>query len=213
MGFENGRLLRAVTKVQRNADLIYNVNTLHYDLQDHLGATANDPQALADALSAALIPKLVLAYDNTWTVMPIEVTEELDPQNVDAARSSWVSGSPTPGTRTGATDRLPTAACGVATLRTEHVGRRHRGRLFLGGTLMEIDQVAGVWQATLLAIWQNYLDAIPHQPDLATGPSTSTADWVVYSRTNRAADIDPYASKVTSPLLRSPVRWLRSRQV
>lgn len=78
---------------------------------------------------------------------------------------------------------------------------------------MEIDQVAGVWQSTLLAIWQNYLDAIPHQPDIATGPSTATADWCVYSRTNRKEDVDPYASHVTTAVLRSPVRWLRSRQV
>lgn len=213
MGFEDGKLLRAVTKVQRNADLIYNVNTLHYNLVDPLGATANSPQSLADVLATALIPKLVLAYDNTWTVMPVEVTQELDPQNPNAARQAWSSGSPTVGSRTGATDRLPTAACGVATLRTEHVGRRHRGRLFLGGTLMEIDQVAGVWQSTLLAIWQNYLDAIPHQPDIATGVSTATADWVVYSRTQRAADLDPYASRIANTVLRSPVRWLRSRQV
>lgn len=213
MGFENGRLVRAVMKVQRNADLIFNVNTIHYDLVDPIGQTPNSPQSLADVLATALIPKLVLAYDNTWTVMPVEVTEELDPQNDTAARASWTSGSPTVGTRTGATDRLPTAACGVATLRTDHVGRRHRGRLFLGGTLMEIDQVAGVWQSTLLAIWQNYLDAIPHQPDIATGISTATADWCVYSRKQRQGDHDPYASHVASTVLRSPVRWLRSRQV
>lgn len=47
MGFENGRLLRATTKVQRNADLIYNVNTFHYDLKDDVGQTANSPQARA----------------------------------------------------------------------------------------------------------------------------------------------------------------------
>lgn len=213
MGFEDGKLLRVAVKVQRNADLIYNVNTFHYDLKDPLGATANDPQALADAFRDAVLPKYVLAYDNTWTVLPVEVTQEKDPQNPDAARSAWTSGTPAAGTRTGATDRLPTAAVGVATLRTNHIGRRHRGRVFLGGTLMEIDQVAGVWQSTLLAIWQALLDAIPHQPDLATGPSTATADWCVYSRTNRAADVDPYASHITSPLLRAPVRWLRSRQV
>lgn len=213
MGFENGKLFRCALKVQRNADLIYNVNTLHYDAEDALTGAANDGQALADALRDALMPKLALAYDNTWTVMPVEVTQELDPQNPTAARSAWTSGTPTAGSRTGATDRLPTAAVGVATLKTEHIGRRHRGRIFLGGTLMEIDQVAGVWQSTLLAIWQNYLDAIPRQPDIATGVSSSVCNWCVYSRTNRAADVDPYASHITATILRTPVRWLRSRQV
>lgn len=213
MGFENGKLLRCVLKVQRNSDLIQNVNTLHYDLQDSLLNADNDPQSLADALRDAVMPKLVLCYDNTWTVLPVEVTQEIDPLDVNAARQSWTSGSPTAGTRAGATDRLPTAAVGVATLRTEHVGRRHRGRIFLGGTLTELDQNAGVWQSSILAIWQQVLDAIPHQPDLATGTSDAVANWVVYSRTQRAANLNPYASKITSPVLRSPVRWLRSRQV
>lgn len=77
---------------------------------------------------------------------------------------------------------------------------------------MEIDQVAGVWQSSLLSIWQNFLDAIPRQPDIQPGVSTSVANWCVYSRTNRAADVDPYASHVTGTVLRTAVRWLRSRQ-
>jgi hypothetical protein len=35
---------------------------------------------------------------------------------------------------------------------------------------------------------------------------------VVYSRTQRAADLDPYASNIQSSSIRSKVRWLRSRE-
>lgn len=212
MGFENGKLLRVVLRAQRNADGEQQVNTLHYNLDDSLLNADNDPQALADAFRDAVMPKQAACYDNTWTIQPVEVVQELDPQHVTAARSAWTSGSPTVGVRSTAAERLPVASCGVVSLRTEHIGRRARGRMFLGGTLTELDQNAGVWQSSILAIWQQLLDAIPHQPDLATGTSDSVADWVVYSRTNRAADVDPYASKVTTPVLRTAVRWLRSRQ-
>jgi hypothetical protein len=152
-----------------------------------------------------------LLFDSGWTVFPIVVQQELDPQHPLVARSEWVSGSPVAGTRTGVGDILPTAACPVATLQTAHIGRRARGRVFLLGPIAEGDQNAGTIGPSQLVKWQNYLDAIPRQPDLATGSSGSSADWTVYSRTQRQANADPYANKVTSVVLHNKVHWLRSR--
>lgn len=79
------------------------------------------------------------------------------------------------------------------------------------GSLVEGDQAGGTFNVFPLTMWQAVLDAIPRTPDLATGVSTSVAHWCVYSRTQRAANADPYAPAVTGATLRSRVHFLRSR--
>jgi hypothetical protein len=173
---------------------------------------ANDPQSLADAFRDDVIPLVAALFDSGWTIFPVVVQEEKDPLHPLDPRSEWTSGSPTAGTRTGVGDILPTAACPVASLLTANIGRRARGRMFLLGPISEGDQAAGTIGSTQLVKWQDYLDAIPHQPDLATGTSDSVAHWCVYSRANRAANQDPYAPAVTSAVLHNKVHWLRSRE-
>lgn len=214
MGFENGKLVRVVMRAVESATGDQQVNTFHYDLIDSAvpGEPANDPQSLADYFRDNVMAPFKAFYGSGWTIQPVVVAQEKDPQNPNAARSEWVSGAAGAGTRTPPSDTLPKAACGVASLLTAHIGKRYRGRTFLGGTLGETDQTAGVWQSGITTLWNAYLAAIPLQPDIATGVSTSVANWCVYSRTNRAADIDPYASAVVSKTLRTQFRWLRSRE-
>ena len=190
------------------------VNTFHYDLQDSPipGNAANDPQSLADFFRDNVMAPFKALYTNVWTIQPVVVAEELDPQNPLRARSEWVSGVAGAGTRTTSGDLLPKAACAVASLATAHIGKRYRGRTFLGGVLAEGDQAGGVWAAGILSLWNAYLAAVPKQPDIATGTSASTADWGIYSRTNRAADVDPYISPVVNATVRTQFRWLRSRE-
>ena len=197
-----------------NASGDQQVNTLHYDLVDAvpIGEADNDPQALADFFRDNVVAPFKALYINTWTIQPVVVSEELDPQNPTAARSEWTSGTAGAGTRSAQTDYLPRAACAVASLVTNHIGKRYRGRIFLGGSTSEADQTGGVWQSGIITLWNAYLAAIPKQPDIATGVSSATAQWGVYSRTNRAADIDPYISPVISTPLRTQFRWLRSRE-
>jgi hypothetical protein len=100
----------------------------------------------------------------------------------------------------------------VATLKTNHIGRRHTGRIFIGGSLHEPDQAAGQWQATPLDLFQAYLNAVPSQPDIFPGaPVDAFCNWCVYSRTQRAADLPDYASHITGNVLHTKVHWLRSR--
>jgi hypothetical protein len=214
MGFENGRLVRVAVRAVSNATGDQQVNTFHYDLVDSAipGENPNTPQTLADTFRDVVIPTFRALYTSSWTVQPVVVAEERDPQNPLAARSEWVSGSALAGTKAAPTDLLPQACCAVAAVSTDHIGKRFRGRLFLGGSIGEIDQSAGVWQSGATTLWAAYMAAIPHQPDLATGVSLSVANWVIYSRTQRAADLDPYASIVQAATVRSKVRWLRSRE-
>jgi hypothetical protein len=214
MGFENGKLVRVVLRAVENGTGDQQVNTLHYDLVDSaiFGEAANDAQALADFFRDNVLAAYKAMYVNTWTIQPVVVAQELDPQNPNQARSEWVSGTAAAGTRSAQTDYLPKAACGVASLLTNHIGKRYRGRMFLGGSVSEADQSAGVWQSGILTLWNALLAAIPKQPDVATGNSQSTCTWGVYSRTNRAADIDPYISPVVSTPVRTQFRWLRSRE-
>lgn len=214
MGFENGKLLRVVMRAVDNASGDQQVNTFHYDLKDSAvpGEPANDPQALADYFRDNVIAPFKAMYISSWTIQPVVVSQELDPQNPLAARSEWTSGAAAAGTRAAQTDYLPRAACAVASLLTANIGKRYRGRVFLGGSTSEVDQSGGIWQSGITTLWNAYLAAIPLEPDIATGVSTSSAKWGVYSRTNRAADIDPYISPVISKVLRTQFRWLRSRE-
>lgn len=214
MGFENGKLVRVVVRAVLNATGDQQVNTFHYDLKDSAipGEPANDPQALADFFRDNVVPAFKPLYTSSWSIQPVLVAQELDPQDRDAARSEWVSGSVLAGTKAAPTDLLPKACCAVAAVTSIHIGKRYRGRLFLGGSIGEIDQSAGVWQSGATTLWASYLAAIPKNPDIATGLSTAVATWVVYSRTQRTEDKDPYASAVVSTTLRSKVRWLRSRE-
>lgn len=214
MGFENGKLVRVVMRAVENGTGDQQVNTFHYDLVDSAipGEPANEPQSLADYFRDNVVSVFKAFYISSWTIQPVVVAQELDPQNPTAARSEWVSGTAGAGTRSAQTDYLPKAACGVVSLTTAHIGKRYRGRCFLGGSTSEADQSNGVWQSGISTLWNAYIAAIPRAPDIATGVSTSTADWGVYSRTNRAADIDPYISKIVSTTLRTQFRWLRSRE-
>lgn len=213
MAFQNGHVLRVTLHAQHSSG-VDEVNTFHYDLHDSStpGNAANSPQSLADFFRDNVMGPFKALYNDEWTILPIVVVDEKDPLNPAALRSSWVSGVAGAGTRFASGDRMPKACCGVATLITTNIGRRARGRKFLGGHLVEGDQADGNWQTTPLGLWQTFLNAVPHQPDIATGTSESTADWSVYSRTARAQDQDNYLFHVQSTLLRSKVHWLRSRE-
>jgi len=214
MGFENGKLVRVVLRAVENSTGDQQVNTFHYDLEDSLvpGNAPNDPQSLADFYRDNVVASFRAMYTSAWTIQPALVAQEIDPQNPLAPRSEWVSGAAAAGTKAAPTDLLPKASCGVCALTTNHIGKRYRGRIFLGGSIGEIDQSAGVWQSGITTLWGTFVAAIPRQPDIATGTSLSVANWVVYSRTQRTADLDPYASPIVSTSIRTKFRWLRSRE-
>jgi hypothetical protein len=211
MGFENGHLVRVVLSATASGGRDQ-VHTLHYDLQGGVPTDdPNDPQLLADAFRDDVMPAYRALFNGGWTIQPVIVEDERDPQDVLATRQAWTSGSAAVGTRGTASNDLPPGICGVATLLTEHIGRRYRGRIFLGGTLVEDDQDAGNFSSGIIALWQAFLDAIPRQPDIVSGASSSSARWCVYSRTQRAANLDPYASAITGTIIRSRAHYLRSR--
>lgn len=188
------------------------VNTLHYDLIDVALGVANDPQTLADTFRDSVVPTFKALFPNTWTIDPVTIIDEKDPQDPTATRAGWTSGASVAGSKAVSGDLLPKAICGVATLRTAKIGRRARGRIFVPGVFQESEQANGLWNTLGLTVMNNYLNSIPLQPDLATGISDSTANLCVYSRTQRGADLDPYANHVTSMALRGELHWLRSRE-
>lgn len=210
MGFENGHLLRVVL---RAVDTSGNeqVNTFHYDLINADLQPANDPQALADRFRDDVLPQYLTFFRSFWTIDPVYVVDEKDPQNPTAARSSWTSGTPQAGTSTDSSELLPPGCCGLAKIVTDRIGRRFNGRLFIAGSFGEGAQASGVWTTAYQTGFNAWLATIPVQPDIAGGGSGSTANWCVYSRTQRAANLDPYASHVTAPLLRTKVHFRRSR--
>jgi len=214
VGFENGKLVRVVLEATAGADS--QINVFHYDLQggwDPLLSNGNNPQSLADTFRDDVRPGWAAFYSSAWTIQPVVVEDEIDPQDPTAARSSWSSGSAIAGTATPSSDLLPPQCAILAKITTDAIGRRHTGRLWLGGSRSEGEQAAGVWGSTLVTGTGTFLGTIPMQPDIqeGTGVGSDVANWCVYSRTQRAQNLDPYASHVTGYVVRSLVHTLRSR--
>lgn len=213
MGFENGQLLRVVLAATgpggRNAATV-----LHYDLQGGtLTDTANDPQALADRFRDDVVPTYAALFGSAWSIQPVVIEDERDPLHATNPRGAWSSGAPVAGTRSLGSDVLPPGLCGICTLITAHIGRRFRGRIFLPGSIVEGDQNDGVVGSSMTGPWSAFVAAIPKEPDIATGASGASAKWCVYSRTQRAANLDPYASAVTATVVKTKLHYLRSRAV
>jgi len=137
-GSENGKLVRVVMRAIDNATSDQQVNTFHYDFVDSTigGESPNSGQSLADFFRDNVMTPFKAMYISSWTIQPVIVAQEMDPQNKLAPRSEWVSGTAAAGTRSAQTDYLPRAACGVASLTTDHIGKRYRGRCFLGGIVV-----------------------------------------------------------------------------
>jgi len=218
VGFENGKLLRVTLRASFGA--LQMVNTLHYDLDDSgtWGGGANDVQDLADRFRDVVIPTYKALYEPTWTIDPVVIVQEKDPLNPTAARSSWTSGGSVVGTHELTTDRLNYAMTPVVKLSTPNIGRRFRGRMFVGGNWSEDNHggngvIAGTDAAGTRKLILDFVNSIPRQPDIAGGISEAEARWCVYSRTQRAADLDPYASRVTGMLLRTHFYWQRRRAI
>lgn len=211
MGFENGHLARASLVASDGINEV--VNTLHYDLVGNALDDAPSLQNLADRLAAVLMGPWAALFHSEWTISPVTVMDEQDPQNLTAPRSGAISGTPTTGTGglVSTDNTAPLEECVVATLHTALIGRRHRGRIFLPPIFDENATSAGLLASGKRSQYVTFLDAIPHEPDIITGASTATAKWCVYSKTQRAANLDPYASAIVSYTLHDRLRWLRSR--
>lgn len=211
MGFQNGKVVAVVLTAVKAGTTSTQVTRLVYDLDDNNEPTPNSGQALADLISTAVLPSYKALFSNSWGCGSPVVEEVIDPLDVAAPRESWLGTGGGVGTLVTASDLLPQAVCGLAPLKTGFRGRRFNGRIFVPGVFSEADQAGGIFGGGTVARMQAFLDSIPRQPDIATGPSTATAKWSVFSRTQRGLNLDPYLMPVTQAIASSRVRWLRSR--
>jgi hypothetical protein len=211
MGFENGRLVR-VTLRATATDGEEQVQTFHYDLVDSL-VGANSPQDLADRFRDDVIPNWKSLYSSAWSIQPVVVTEEKDPLHPLDPRSQWTSGTVVAGTKViSGSDLLPPHCAILVAWNTDLIGRRFRGRSWYGGSLLEGEQAAGSWTSGWITAMETVIDDIPLEPDIATGdPVGVSANLCVYSRTQRAASLDPYAAHITGHTTRTLVHTLRRR--
>lgn len=213
MAFGNGHLARAVLRATQGDAQI--VTTLHYDLAGNVAQVPPSLQALADRLRDDLLAKFAACFIPSWIVQPIEVFDEKDPVNPLALRDSASAGAALAGTRLAppSGEVIPIQMCCMATLRTQHIGRSFRGRMFTPPLWSDAQIDGGVATGAQFANFQALVDAIPLQPDLVTGTIQGTANLCIYSRTRRALNAANYAEHVTSITLANTVRWLRSRAV
>lgn len=211
MSWETGRTLRVVLKAHAGTE--EQVNVLHYDANDGGVANigANNPQSLADFFRDNVMNLVAANFTAGWSIDPVIVEEELDPKNPTAPRQAWTSGGILQGGKVASSDVLPSALCVVYRLDSDRIGRRYNGRLFAMGSRHEADQAAGSWTTTYLTDQGRYVNAIPHQPDISGPGSEATCNWAVYSRTNRSQGISTYLAHIQTPIVRSRLHWLRSR--
>jgi hypothetical protein len=213
VAFENGTVLRVAVKAVHKASSDAQVNTVHYD---NVQGPAGDPngQDLADHIRDVVLPPLRALYASTWSIEPVIVMEEQDPLDPLAAREEWVSGVPTDGTRVTAGELLPRATCVVARMKTNHIGRRHTGRMFIGSSFDESDQADGQW-LTGTGHWTSilaYINSWPLSRTSGSGDFQAVSNMAVYSRTQRGDNLPDYVSHVVSFDPRTQVHWLRSRE-
>lgn len=210
MAFENGRLVRVVLRASSGSD--QQVQTFHYSAIDaSFPSHDNDMQELADRIRDDVRTYQRARYTNAWTIDPVLVVEEIDPLNPTATRASWTSGSAVAGTKSLSSQLLPTGLCPLVALKSDSLGRRYNGRVFLGGSWAEGDNLNGNVESDWVGFISAEFDNVPKQPDLATGVSLANCHWVIYSRTARAANQTPYTADVTSFVVRSPFHYLRNR--
>lgn len=212
MGFENGRLARCVFEAQQGAQ--QEVLVLHYDMigSNVPGQGDGSLQSLANRLADDVLPHWKARFTPAWNILPVVVTDEKDPQNPLAARDQVTAGTSGAGTSTNSGDFMPSACCIVVTVKTAKIGRRFTGRMFLGGDNTEGEAQNSLWTAAKVADTVSWLSNVPLQPDIVEGQSDATANLCVYSRTQRAANEDPYAEHVTGFVVRNVVHWLRRRE-
>lgn len=213
MAWENGTVFRAAVKALHKASNDAQVNTVHYDV---VTGPADEPngQLFADHLRDTVLPAMRSLYTSAWAIEPAVVMEEKDPQNPNAAREEWVSGLGADGTRITAGELLPRATCVVATMKTNHIGRRHTGRMFIGSSFDESDQSDGVW-LTGTGHWDAltvYVNSWPTSLTLGSGDFQSVLRMGIFSRTQRADGLPDYISPVVSFERKTKVHWLRSRE-
>lgn len=212
MSFENGKVCRVVLRA--TAGTYEHVNVLHYDLNDAgLSTGTNNPQTLADFFRDNVQGVYTQLFTSNWTIDPIKVEEEIDPLDKFAPRSSWLSGTSRPGTKVITGDQLPAGLVVLVALKSNTLGRRYNGRMWLGGPTSEADQINGQWQSSLLSVCSEIVANIPRQPDISEGPSGASCDWSIYSRTARAQSSGHYLAHGITPTVSDRVHWLRSRSV
>jgi hypothetical protein len=211
MGFEDGHIARCSLVAALGDNEV--VNTLHYDMHDSTVDDSPTLQGLADRLADDLLGPWGALFPAAWTIQPVTVMDEKDPLAPLATRDGAVSGAPAAGTggTPTSTNKAPLEECVVATLRTAHIGRRFRGRMFLPPIFDEEATDNGILASGHASLYNTFLAAIPREPDLVTGAGDGNAIWSVYSRTQRAANLDPYATRIDTVQLQTKLRWLRSR--
>lgn len=211
MGFENGHLLRVTLRAVAGAHEM--VNTFHYDLINVGVGNDNNPQSLADAFRDDVRPHWQALLTSDWALDPVQVVDEIDPQHPTNPRGHWQSGAVVNGTRVLGGDQLPYFCTPLVALKTGVLGRRFNGRMWLMASSPESAQAQGLWSGAELTSLQGVVDNVPFQPDISPPLSESTANWCIYSRTQRAVNADPYASHLTSAVVSNKVHSLRKRAV
>lgn len=141
-----------------------------------------------------------------WT-LEIANARKLTVPAVLFSKALSVQGGGTPGTE------LPPQSALVITLRSNLAGRRHRGRMYLGGYLESV-QNAGTWQTSTVNAIQTYVD------DLVTalGNGGTNLDWIwgIWSRRYGGEDPGPYNltegwTDIYSAVVRDTVHTQRRR--
>jgi hypothetical protein len=188
------------------------INTLHY--QTDLGSLETEPSGsnVVDAVHDHLTTAYRACLPTTYTLNSLEAREEVMPSSGDVP----ASGTKTvqlPGTVTVTGGIIPDAMCAIVKLRTDAAIRSARGYLAMpngrSSIILGTDlrwATAGGWWTGLTAFAALLDDSFD-----TGGVGAVTLNPVVYSRTRRARQQEPYAFPVVEAVVTREPRWRRSR--
>lgn len=180
------------------------VNTFHFRMK----TIAGTPLMAVEYLNTNLYDLLVTqAISNQWSITSWHARQLAVPAVVHDYIDN-IAGS-------GSGDVLPPQSAMVVSLRSSLLGRRHRGRLYLGGWL-ESAQANGVFGTALVSAVGTYIDDMVAA--VGSGGSNADLEWGIWSRVNGGQDPGPYNliagwTPIEAGLVRSIVYTQRRRTI
>jgi hypothetical protein len=161
-----------------------------------------------DLIDDLLIPVLACVTDNLLPVLSNEITlEGADVKNITgsvAQEESQTLSSANVGET--AIDSLPSTNAAVVALRTAHVGKSGRGRMFLPG-IPESLQENSLVDATFIAAAVAFLACMYDAYHAGDPPAANQFYWAVRSR------LDNANYPITAYVVRNVIGTMRSRKV
>jgi hypothetical protein len=181
--------------------------SLHYQTDVPAGGDEPDPSDVASAVWSHLGSAFKACFSSHTTVTSVAALEEVLPPDIGVAGTHTVGEA---GTLAGSGDSTPDAMTVLVNLHTNTRSRSARGWLHMPPPRWADRLSVSGWDGTMMTAIGAFAALLDDQLELGTLIITDL-NPVVYSKTRRQREEDPFTFRVTSATGRTAAHWLRSR--